>query len=190
MLAIFPTWTAASGAGKTRNGVLVIYVLDPARRAVDTRSHCEVEGPCFLATITSIQTGKRDRAAMINCAYELQHYLHCAENVIIEGVQMLCPPTVNGVDVWSLEDLIQVVFFQGVETSDTAVVYRTLQSTYKLGDLDLRRKKTRRVWYSKQCLSSHTPQISDRVLHLSGQQLYAPLYVKPKRQPCEGINAV
>lgn len=158
-------------------------MLDSEGRAVNARSHCEVEGPCFLATITSIRTGARDRAAMINCAYELQYFLDCAEDVVIEGLQMLCPPTVNGRGVWSLEDLVQIVFFQGVETNESAVVYRTLQGTYKLGDLDLRRKKTRHVWFSERRLSSHIPRVSDRVLDLGGQQLYAPLYVSPMRQP-------
>ena len=157
-------------------------MLDPAGRAVIARSHCEIEGPCFLATITSVHTGKRDRAAMINCAYELQYYLHCAEDVVIEELQMLCPPTVNGGDAWSLEDLVQIVFFEGVETNDTAVVYRTSQSVYKLGELDLRRKKSRRVWYSKRLLRSHIPRITNRASDLCGQQLYAPLYAKPTRE--------
>ncbi len=103
---------------------------------------------------------------------------------------MLCPPTVNGGDAWSLEDLVQIVFFKGVESDETAVVYRTSHGVYKLGDLDLRRKKSRRVWYSKLLLRSHIPRISNRVPGLSGQQLYAPLYVKPARESRENSNGV
>jgi hypothetical protein len=120
-----------------------------------------------------MRTGKRDRAAVINCAYELQHYLHCAEDVVIEGLQMLCPPTVNGGNAWSLEDLVQITFFEGVETGETAVVYRTLQSVYKLGSLDLRKKKTRRIWYSERRLRAHTPRTASRNVETSGNGFYA-----------------
>jgi len=47
---------------------LVIYVLDPATRAVHARSHCEIEGLCFLLTITPILVGKQDRMAIVRCA--------------------------------------------------------------------------------------------------------------------------
>jgi hypothetical protein len=151
----------------------VIYVLDPRSRAVHARSHCEVEGFCFLLTITSIQTGKRDRAAIVRCAYELQHYLNFAEDVLIEGVQMLCPPRVNGRQFWSLEDIIQIVCFRGAEADESAVVYKTASGTYKLGALDLRRKKTRHVWYSEDRLHAQAPQVSNRVLNESELFLYA-----------------
>jgi hypothetical protein len=145
-------------AGRILNGVPVIYMLDPARRGVESRTHCEVEGACFLATITSIQSGKRDRAAIVRCAYELQTYLSCATGVVIEGVQMLCPPELTGRNVWSLEELVQIVCFRGVDTDESAVVYSTALGSYKLGSLDLRRKKTRHVWFSGQRLSSHVPR--------------------------------
>lgn len=151
----------------------MIYVLDPRSRAVHARSHCEVEGFCFLLTITSIQSGKRDRAAIVHCAYELQHYLSCAEDVLIEGVQMLCPPRVNGREFWSLEDVIQIVCFRGAEADESAVVYKTATRTYKLGELDLRRKKTRHVWYSKNRLHARTPRVSNCVLNDSELFLYA-----------------
>ncbi len=86
---------------------------------------------------------------------------------------MLCPPTVTGRDRWSLEELVQIVFFEGLETDESAVVYRTSMGTYKLGDLDLRRKKKQRIWYSKGHLSSHTPQPSHRLLNMSAPHLYA-----------------
>ena len=112
---------------------LVIYTLDPASREVHTMKQCEVEGLCFLATITSIHTGKRNRAVIIRCAYELNYFLHAATDVEVEGVQMLCPPTVTGRDLWSLEELLQIVFFRGVETEESAVVYRTSIGTAVAG---------------------------------------------------------
>lgn len=132
-----------------------------------------MEGLCFLITITSIRTGQRDRAAIVRCAYELQHYLECAKDVYIDGVQMLCPPTVNGKDVWSLELLLKIVFFESVERDESAVVYQTCEGTYKYGDLDLRRKKTRKVWYSERHLLSHRPQQSHRISNMGEPQLYA-----------------
>lgn len=151
----------------------MIYTLDPASREVHTMKQCEVEGLCFLATITSIHTGKRNRAVIIRCAFELHYFLRAATDVEVEGLQMLCPPTVTGRDLWSLEELLQIVFFRGVETEESAVVYRTSIGTYKLGNLDLRRKKTQRVWYSEQRLRSHTPQTSNPIWDMSKPVLYA-----------------
>ncbi|GAB0081051.1 hypothetical protein ALO43_101301 [Pseudomonas tremae] len=151
----------------------MIYVLDPVTKDVDARSHCEVEGLCFLATITCIQTGKRDRAAIVRCAYELQAYLLNAEDVVIEGVQMLCPPALTGRSVWSLEELVEIIFFNGVDIDESAVIYRTSGGTYKLGDLDLRRKKTSRAWFSEAQVRSRLPRTSDRAIELSEQRLYS-----------------
>ena len=148
-------------------------MLDPLTKLVDARSHCEVEGLCFLITITSTRTGERDRAAIVRCAYELRAYLIKAEGVVIEGVQMLCPPAVTGRSIWSLEELVEVVFFNGVDTHDSAVVYRTSAGTYKLGDLDLRRKKTSRVWYSEAQVRSHVPRAANRLPDAGKQYLYS-----------------
>lgn len=154
---------------------LVIYVRDHKSRDVRVGMKCEVEGLCFLATITSVRTGKRDRAAVISCAYELQHYLTAAQDVSIEAVQMLCPPDLTGREHWSLEELVQIICYRGIGTDDGAVVYRTSMGTYKLGDLDLRKRKTRQVWYSEQRLRSHLPEASDRVINLNEPYLYAAL---------------
>jgi hypothetical protein len=156
----------------------LIYVLDSAERAVIARSHGEVEGMGFLVTITPAQTGARDRAALINCAYELKHYMSSATDVTIDHVQMLCPPTLTRSGGWSLEDLVDIVCFQGVESEESAVVYRTSQSTYKLGELDLRKKKTRQTWYSKKRLTDHCLKISKGFSDSADQQMYAPLYLK------------
>lgn len=122
-----------------------------------------MEGFSFLITITSIQSGRRNRAAIVRCAYELQRYVNDAEDVVIENVQMLCPPSITRRNIWSLEDLVQVVCFKGNENGETAVVYTTSMGTYKLGDLDLRRKKTCHVWYSERRLRAHIPQVSSRL---------------------------
>lgn len=153
----------------------MIYVLDPATRAVHARSRCEVEGISFLLTITPIQAGKHDRMAIVRCAYELQYYLNCATDVSIEGVQMLCPPSVTGRDMWSLEELVQVVCFRSAVSQRSTVVYETSKGIYKLGDLDLRQKKTRHVWYSQERLRAHIPRGSSRAVDEQEPLLYAGL---------------
>lgn len=156
----------------------LIYVLDPTEQKVFTRSHCELEGIGFLLTITSAQTGKSDRAAMVSCAYELQHYMTAASDVEISHVQMLCPPALTRSDRWSLVDLDQITCYQGVTTEETAVVYRTAQGVYKIGALDLRLKKTTKVWFSKKRLANHRPRISESHRTASAPRMYAPLYLK------------
>lgn len=86
---------------------------------------------------------------------------------------MMCPPNVNGRDAWSLEHLQKIVFFEGVETGESAVVYRTSDKTYKFGNLDLRKKKTQRTWYSEQHLFSRSNQQSHRILDMRVPHLYA-----------------
>jgi len=156
----------------------VIYVLDPANRTVRASTHCEIDGPCFFATLTYLRTGAHDRAAIIECAYELRYYLQVAEDVVVEQIQMLCPPALTGRCGWSLEKLVSIVFFQGIEIDQTAVVYQTSAGTYKLGELDLRRKKTSERWFSQGQLLSLEPQLSDRDIGLKGHQLYAPLQAR------------
>jgi hypothetical protein len=157
----------------------LLYVLDPAERTVFARTHCELEGMVFLLTITSTQTGMCDRAAIVSCAYELQHYMTAASNVEISHVQMLCPPAISRSGKWSLEDLDRITCFQGVVTEESAVVYRTSQGVYKMGDLDLRKKKTSRVWFSKKRLENHQPRMSEPAHKSTAHQMYAPLYMKP-----------
>ncbi len=163
---------AAAGSQQTHDGVSVIYVFDPARSSVEANSHCEVEGLCFLATITSIHTGKRDRAAIVRRAYELQRYLNFAAGVTVEGVQILCPPELTGRSGWSLETLVKIVCFRGIDTEASAVVYETPMGTYKLGELDLRRNKTRQVWYSERHLRAHSPCVSNQTFNVNEPQLY------------------
>lgn len=151
----------------------MIYVLDPATQAVHARSRCEVEGLCFFITLTSIPAGKQDRMAIVRCAYELQHYLNCATDVAVNEVQMLCPPSVTGRRVWSLEQLVHITCFRGVVAGESKVVYETSDGCYKLGDLDLRRKKTRHVWFSRERLRGHSPRISNRLLSDGEPHLYA-----------------
>lgn len=75
---------------------------------------------------------------------------------------------------------MQITCFQGVETQETAVVYRTSQGVYKIGEVDLRKKKTSRVWFSKKRLADHRPRISEPIHESAGYQMYAPLYLKPE----------
>ncbi|WP_406644091.1 hypothetical protein [Pseudomonas quasicaspiana] len=115
---------------------------------------------------------------MVSCAYELQYYINAASDVEISHVQMLCPPVLTRSGKWSLEDLDQIICFHGVATHESAVVYRTSQGVYKMGDLDLRKKKTSRVWFSKKRLEDHHPRISGSVIKSAYHQMYAPLYLK------------
>lgn len=132
----------------------------------------------FLLTVTSAQTGMSERAAMVSCAYELQHYMNTASNVEISNVQMLCPPAITRSGKWSLEDLHQITCFQGVTTQESAVVYRTSHGVYKMGDLDLRKKKTSQVWFSRKRLENHQPRFSESASRPTGFGMYAPLYLK------------
>lgn len=115
---------------------------------------------------------------MVSCAYELQHYLTIATDVEVSEVQMLCPPALSRSGHWSLEKLVQITCFQGVEPQESAVLYRTSQGFYKIGELDLRKKKTSRVWFSKKRLEDLRPRISERANESSGDQMYSPLYLK------------
>lgn len=102
-----------------------------------------------------------------------------ASNVEISHVQMLCPPAITRSGKWSLEDLDRITCFQGVATEESAVVYRTSQGVYKMGELDLRKKKTSRVWFSKKRLENHCPTTSEPEHKSTVHQMYAPLYLKP-----------
>lgn len=157
----------------------MIYVLDQAERNVLNKTHCELDGISFLLTISSTHTGFPDRAAVVSCAYELQHYLIVATDVIIKSVKMLCPPALTRSGQWTLEDLERITCFQSVESQHSAVVYRTSHSVYKIGELDLRRKKISRVWFSEKNLERHQPRISETARELTDHQMYAPLHLKP-----------
>jgi len=135
----------------------VIFVFDPVHRDVRTSTYCEIEGLCFILTITCMQTGQ-ERAAVVECAYELRHYLLTAKNVSIKYIQLMAPPSVSGHGHWVLEELERIVFYNGVGTNQSAVVYQTSNTTYKLGDLDLRKKKTTRVLYSTRFFHIHDPE--------------------------------
>lgn len=139
----------------------MIFLFDPMQKEVRTWTHCEIEGLCFIATITSMRTGQRNRAAIIECAYELRHYLLNAKDVLIRHIHMMCPPSISGRSSWTLEELESIVVFTGEESRQSAVLYRTANASYKLGDLDLRRKKNSRVLFSAQQLRQHFPEASD-----------------------------
>ncbi len=138
-------------------GCSVILVFDPEQDKTRTWTHGEIDGLCFIATIRSLTTRQADRAAILGCAYELRHYMLTATNVSIRHVHMLCPPSISGRAFWTLEELESVVAFSGMDTNDNAVVYKTAVASYKLGDLDLRRRKKGRILFSTQQLLDHTP---------------------------------
>ncbi|WP_040266333.1 hypothetical protein [Pseudomonas rhodesiae] len=139
----------------------MIFFFDPKLREVRAWSHSEIEGLCFFITIRCMHTGQQNRAAVVNCAYELRHYIQAAKDVEIIQVQMMCPPSVSGLSGWILEELDSVVIYSGIDTHETAVVYRTHSKSYKLGELDLRKRKKSRKLYSANYLSTHTPEKSE-----------------------------
>ena len=153
----------------------MIFVYDPAQREVRNCTHGEIEGLCFVATIISLHTGQTNRAAILNCAYELQYYLAAVTDVEVRHVHMMCPPSISGRTHWTLEELESVTVFNGISTDQSAVVNRTASASYKLGDLDLRRKKKSRVLYCPRHLQQQNFQLSENYSATSNTQLFGPL---------------
>jgi hypothetical protein len=135
-----------------------MLVYDPIEKKVRTWSHAEIDGPCFVATITSLQTGEVSRAALLRCAYTLHHYLLTVKGVEIKHIHMMCPPSISGKSHWIMAELLSVTSYNGLETPESSIVYRTKESAYKIGELDLRKKKKSRILYSTQHLQAHTPE--------------------------------
>src|SRR3546814_14617890 len=90
-----------------------------------------MEGLCFVATIISLHTGQTNRAAILNCAYELQYYLAAVTDVEVRHVHMMCSPSLSGRTHWTLEELESVTVFNGISTDQRAVVYRPASASYK-----------------------------------------------------------
>lgn len=155
----------------------MIFLFDPKQKEVRTWTHCEIEGLCFIATIKSIRTGQQNRAAMVECAYELRHYLSTAKDIVVKHVHMMCPPSISGRSAWALEELESIVVFTGVDNDQSAVLYRTSIASYKLGELDLRRKKHSRVLYSTRHLKQHSPVASNTSRDERYPQMFSPLWV-------------
>lgn len=53
------------------------------------------------------------------------------------------------------------------------MIYEASMGTYKLGDLDSWKRKTRQIWYSEQRLRAHIPRVSNRVIDPNEPYLYA-----------------
>jgi hypothetical protein len=156
----------------------VIFLFDPKHNEVRTWTHCEIEGLCFIAIITSMRTGQRNRAAMVECAYELRHYLLTAKDIVVRHVHMMCPPSISGRNTWAMEELESIIAFNGVNVDESAIVYRTSVATYKLGDLDLRKKKQSRVLYSTRLLTQHCPEFSDAPSEDTYPQMLTPVRIR------------
>lgn len=156
----------------------MIFLFDRKHGEVRTWTHCEIEGLCFIATITSMKTRQRNRAAVVECAYELQYYLSNAKDVEVRHVHMMCPPSISGRSAWALEELESIVAFSGVDVDQHAVLYRTAVATYKLGELDLRKKKHKRVLFSARHLERHSPEASNTPHDGPEPRLLAPLWVR------------
>jgi hypothetical protein len=125
-----------------------MLVYDPRGKEVRTHSVAEIEGPCFVATITSLDTGETNRAALLRCAFTLYEYLLSVKGVEIKHIHMMSPPSISGRNSWVMEELISVTSHSGLETSEGSVVYRTTESVYKIGEFDMRKRKRSRLLYS------------------------------------------
>jgi hypothetical protein len=118
-----------------------MLVYDPIEKKVKTWSHAEIDGPCFVVTIISLQTGETNRAALLRCIYTLRHYLITVKGVEIEHIHMMCPPSISGKSYWIMEELLSVASYNGLETPEKSIVYRTKEPVYKIGEFDRRKKK-------------------------------------------------
>lgn len=123
-----------------------------------------------------MHTGLKNRAAIVECAYELLHYLQVAKDVEIQHVQMMCPPSISGQSHWILEELDSVIVHSGVDTRESAVVYRTKSGSYKLGDLDLRKRKASRKLYTRKRFLDHQGEKSDVKAPENDIKLYSALW--------------
>jgi hypothetical protein len=156
----------------------VIFLFDQNHKEVRAWTHCEIEGLCFVATITSMRTGQRNRAAVVECAFELRRYLLTAKDILVRHVHMMCPPSISGRSAWSMEELESIIAFNGVDVDESAIVYRTSVASYKLGDLDLRKKKQSRILYSAHLLEHHSPEVTDAPHENQYPQMLASLSVR------------
>lgn len=125
-----------------------------------------------------MRPGQQSRAAVIECAYEPQYYLSTAKDIKVRHVHMMCPSSISRHSAWGLEERESIVAFCGVDTDQTAVVYRTSVASYKIGELDLRKKKQARVLYSTHHLQMHSPEASNTPYDEVGPQLFAPLWTR------------
>jgi len=125
-----------------------------------------------------MRTGQRNRAAVVECAYGLRHYLLTAQNVVVNHVHMMCPPSLSGRSAWAMEELESIVAFTGVNTDQSAVLYRTSVASYKLGDLDLRKKKHSRVLFSARQLKQPSPKTSDALDDDKYPRMLAPIWTR------------
>jgi hypothetical protein len=91
---------------------------------------------------------------------------------------MMCPPSVSGRSAWALEELESIVAFTGVDNGQSAVVYRTSVASYKLGELDLRKKKHSRILYSARNLERYFPYTTIYPNDGRDSQLLASLWVQ------------
>ena len=143
-----------------------MLVYDPIEKEVRTWSHAEIDGPCFVATITSLHTGETNRAALLRCIYTLRHYLITVKGVEIEHIHMMCPPSISGKSYWIMEELLSVTSYDGLVTPESSIVYRTKESVYRIGEFDRRKKKKSRILYSSQHLQERN---SEPFPNLTGQ---------------------
>lgn len=73
-----------------------------------------------------------------------------------------------------MEELESIVVFKGIDVDESAVLYRISIASYKLGALDLRKKKHSRVLYSARHLERYTHLALDAPYEDIYPQMLAP----------------
>lgn len=151
-----------------------MFVNDPTFNKTRSFPHIEIEGPCFVATITSLTTGDTNRAALLECIFTLRHYLLAVRDVEIKQIHMMCPPPITGESHWTLEELISITLIDELETQKGGVIYHTNKSVYKIGDFDHGHSTQGHVIYSAQDLRSHVPKPSKNHSEIDSPRLIGP----------------
>ncbi|WP_144091005.1 hypothetical protein [Pseudomonas kilonensis] len=152
-----------------------MLVNDPISKTIRNFPHAEIEGPNFVATITSLATGDTNRAALLECVFALHHFLLAVRGVEIKHIHMMCPPSITGKSQWVLEELISITLLNEVTTQNVGVIYRTSSSVYKIGNFDHDHSLQGQVIYSAEMLDFHVPTPSTSHSALDFPKLIGPL---------------
>lgn len=152
-----------------------MLVNDPISKKNRSFPHAEIEGPCFVITITSVKTKNTNRAALLECVFTLHHYLLAVSDVEIKHIHMMCPPSITGKSHWVLEELVSITFLDETKTKKGGVIYQTKESVYKIGDFDHDHSTQGHVIYSVQNLQSYVPKISNHHSDMDSLRLIGPI---------------
>lgn len=152
-----------------------MFANDPISKTIRSFPHAEIEGPNFVATITSLATGDTNRAALIECVFALRHFLLAARDIEIKHIHMMCPPSITGKSHWLLEELISITLIGEVVAENEGIIYQTCSSVYKIGNFDHDHPPKGHVIYSAEMLNFHVPIRSTNHSEFAYPKLIGPL---------------